>query len=110
MTEQSALWMLTNILCIFFGWMTISHTIIRTLSCLSTNWKETWLDIAAFSIGIMFAAMGLGGLLRLSEENKNDELRFSKGCGERPNYKESSECEGEETELLFRGSHWRETE
>lgn len=83
MTEPSALWILVNILCMFFGWMTIDHTIIQMLSCPSTHWKETWLEAAAFSIGTMFSAMGLRALLRLSGEKKSDGLRFAEGCSER---------------------------
>ena len=79
MTEPSNFSTLTSNLCLLIGWIAISHTVVRNLVNQSTSWKETGLDAMILSIGIMFAAVGLRGLLMWSEKNKRFDAEPEEG-------------------------------
>jgi hypothetical protein len=92
---------LTNTLFLILGWVILSHTIVQNLSCLSTNWNETWLEVVVLSVGIMFAAVGLRGLLRSSERNEKGDSGSVEGRGERTDHMGNFRNGREECELSF---------
>jgi len=79
MTEFSNSSTLMSTLCLLVGWIATSHTVVRNLVNQSTSWKETGLDAAVRSIGTLSAAVGLRGILSLSEKNKTFDTEPEEG-------------------------------
>lgn len=105
MAGRSRLAISTNTLCLIAGWITTSHAVIRNLSNPSTDWKDAWLDVAVLNFGIILVAVGLQGLLRLSEKNDMFRSRSEEGYDERRNDKRRIGSESEGVDKAFNGSH-----